>query len=124
MTAVEMTTRELEMPSRLKPGIKAKSIIVATDGSETALAAFKMAAMIASRLSATIHVLTVLEPMPAMFPSVEGIIMPPELDRSREEAQRAIVGEQIKANPAVKIRLDALKEWRMSLRSLGLQPEE
>ena len=97
MTAVEMITRELEMPRRFKPEMKTKSIVVATDGSDTALSAFRTAAMIASRLSADIHVLTVLEPMPAMFPAVEGIIMPPELDRSREEAQRAIVGEQIKA---------------------------
>jgi nucleotide-binding universal stress UspA family protein len=108
MTAVEMITRELEMPPRFKPEMKTKSIIVATDGSETALSAFRTAAMIASRLSANIHVLTVLEPMPAMFPAVEGIIMPPELDRSREEAQRAIVAEQIKA-------FDAGRTWTLDV---------
>ena len=115
MTAVEMITREMETPRRLTAEAKVKSIIVATDGSDTALAAFKAAAMIASRVTAAIHVLSVLEPMPAMFPAVDGIVMPPELDRSREEAQRTIVGDQIKI-------YDAARAWTLDV-SLGRPAE-
>ena len=96
MTAVELISSEMELKPRFENQMKTKSIIVATDGSEAALAGFRFAAMIAGKVSANVHVLTVLEPMPAMFPAVEGIITPPELDRAREDAQRAIVGDQIR----------------------------
>jgi hypothetical protein len=119
MTAVEMITREMETPRRLTAEAKVKSIIVATDGSDTALAAFKAAAMIASRVTAAIHVLSVLEPMPAMFPAVDGIVMPPELDRSREEAQRTIVGDQIKIYDAARGLLEECSATRLPAKSQG-----
>ena len=101
MTAVEMITSEMEKKPRLASDVKTKSIVVATDGSDTALAAFSVAAMITEKMSADVHVLTVLEPMPLLFPSVEGMVVPPELDRSREEAQRTIAIDQIrKYDPA------------------------
>jgi nucleotide-binding universal stress UspA family protein len=115
MTAVEMITSESETTPRFTPEVKTRSIIVATDGSETALAAFNVAAMIAGKTPADIHVLTVLEPMPAMFPSVEGMIIPPELDKSREEAQRNIVIEQIKT-------FDPARAWTLDV-SVGRPAE-
>ena len=111
MTAVEMMTMEMESSPRFKPEVKAKTIVVAADGSETAIAAFKVASMISSRAAASVHVLTVLEPMPVLFPSVEGFVIPPELDRAREEAQRTIVGDQIK-------RYDAQRTWSLDV-SIG-----
>lgn len=96
MTAVEMMTSELVTSPKLTPEVKIKSIVVATDGSDTALAAFGAARLIGGKTQSAVHVLTVLEPMPAMFPSVDGMIMSPELDKAREEAQRAVVVAQIK----------------------------
>lgn len=96
MTAVEMITSEMEAGPVFTPQTRTRSLVVATDGSDTALAAFAAAAMLRAKTGADVHVLTVLEPMPVMFPAVEGMIMSPELDKSREEAQRAIVTDQIK----------------------------
>src|SRR5512133_3320508 len=96
MTAVEMITTEMDATLKFAPRTTLKSIVVATDGSDSALAAFNAASMLAAKTKADVHVLTVLEPMPTMCPSVEGMIMSPELDRSREEAQRLIVSDQIK----------------------------
>ena len=108
MTAVEMTTREMHTKAFFDPEVKTKSIVVATDGSDAALAAFKVASMIASRAAVDIHVLSVLEPMPVMFPAVEGFVMPPQLDYSRQEAQRRIVGDQIRA-------YDAAAAWTLDV---------
>jgi nucleotide-binding universal stress UspA family protein len=96
MTAVELITSEMETHTVFTPQTKTRSIVVATDGSDTALAAFAAAAMLRAKTGADVHVLTVLEPMPVMFPAVEGMIMSPELDKSREEAQRTIVAGQVK----------------------------
>src|SRR6185503_15401707 len=110
MTAVAMMTSELDARSRsIAPEPKTMSIVVASDGSESAFAAFKAATLIKARNNAEIHVLTVLEPMPAMFPSVEGIIIPVELDRSREEAQRTTVLEQM-------MPYDPASEWSLDIR--------
>jgi nucleotide-binding universal stress UspA family protein len=96
MTAVELITREMESEKVFTPKSTARSIVVATDSSNAALSAFAAASMLRAKTGAEVHVLTVIEPMPAMFPAVEGMIMSPELDKSREEAQRAIVADQIK----------------------------
>ncbi|HKY98507.1 MAG TPA: universal stress protein [Gemmatimonadaceae bacterium] len=97
MTAVELITEEMETRTVFSPKPTARSIVVATDSSQTALAAFAAAAMLRAKTGAQIHVLTVIEPMPIMFPAVEGMMMSPELEKSREEAQRALVADQIKA---------------------------
>lgn len=97
MTAVELITKEMETRKVLSPKSRARSIVVATDSSDTALAAFAAAAMLRAKTGSDVHVLTVIEPMPVMFPAVEGMIMSPELEKSREEAQRAIVADQVKA---------------------------
>lgn len=115
MTAVELITMEMESSERFKPGVRAKTIVVAADGSETAIAAFRLASVIASHASASVHVLTVLEPIPPLFPSVEGFVVPPELDRAREDAQRTIVGDQIKP-------YDAERAWSLDV-SIGRPAE-
>lgn len=109
MTAVEMITRELDTYA-LAPRKKTLSIVVAGDGSDTSIAAFKAASLISARHATKIQVVSVLEPMPAMFPSIEGMIIPPEIDQSREEAQRTIVTDQMMA-------FDPASEWTLDVRT-------
>ncbi len=94
MTAVDMT-RELDSCS-IAPHTKTISVVVATDGSEAAIAAFQAASLISAKILTEVHVLSVVEPMPVLFPVFEGVAIPPDLDRSREETQRTIVSEQMK----------------------------
>ena len=108
MTAVEIITQELDTCS-IARGTKTLSIVVASDGSDTALSAFKAATLLKRRYDASIQVLSVLEPIPAMFPSMEGAIIPSDVDRSREEAQRTIVTDQMLA-------FDPASEWSLDVR--------
>lgn len=110
MTASAMLTREIDTTYSKAPKTKTLSIAVASDGSEAAFAAFKAARLIKARNDAAIHVLTVLEPMPRMFFSLEGIVVPPELNQSREEAQRAMVLEQM-------MPFDHASEWSLDVRT-------
>jgi nucleotide-binding universal stress UspA family protein len=110
MTAVEMITTELEAVPRELPQKTIRSIVVATDGSENALAAFQAAGLISGRSGATVHVLSVLEPLPMMFTGAEGmILLPPDFYKTREDAQREIVLKQTAS-------YDPAKKWTMSLR--------
>jgi len=109
MTAVEMITRELDICS-IAPQKETLSIVVASDGSDMSIAAFKAASLISARHAANIRVVSVLEPMPAMFPSIEGMIIPPEIDQSREEAQRTIVTDQMMA-------YDPASEWTLDVKT-------
>ena len=110
MTAVEMIAREMDDSPRVLPQSAVKSIVVATDGSDSALAAFQAASLIAGRSASAVHVLSVLEPLPMTFSAPDGmIVLPPDFYQAREDAQRAIVTEQTAA-------FDADKKWTMSLR--------
>jgi nucleotide-binding universal stress UspA family protein len=108
MTAIEMINQELDTCS-IAPRKKTLSIVVASDGSDTALSAFTAASLIKAGRSANIHVVSVLEPMPAIFPSIEGVIIPAEVDQSREEAQRTIVTDQMLA-------FDPVSDWTLDVR--------
>jgi nucleotide-binding universal stress UspA family protein len=96
MTAVEMISREIGETSVALPQVKVKSIVVATDGSDSALAAFKAANLIREHSAAEVRVLSVLEPLPIMLPQVDGMLVPPSVDDAREEVQRAIVTRQVR----------------------------
>ena len=109
MTAVEMITREMDEKTVLTPRLGMKSIVVATDGSDAALSAFSAANLIRAKTGADVHVLSVLEPMPIMFPAPEGMLLPPDFDESREEAQRAIVADQMK-------QFDLGNRWTLDLK--------
>ena len=109
MTAVEMITRDMDEKTVLTPRIGLKSIVVATDGSDSALAAFNAASLIRAKNGSEIHVLSVLEPMPIMFPAPEGMLLPPDFDESREEAQRAIVVDQMR-------KFDTANQWTLDLK--------
>lgn len=109
MTAVEMITREMDDKTVLTPRLGIKSIVVATDGSDAAMSAFNAANLIRATTGAGVHVLSVLEPLPVMFPAPEGMLLPPDFDQSREDAQRAIVGEQMK-------QYDTANQWTLDLK--------
>jgi nucleotide-binding universal stress UspA family protein len=96
MTAVEMITQEMDEELILAPRQDAKSILVATDGSDTALSALAAARLICDKHGAEVHVLSVVEPTPIMLPTPEGMVLPPDFDKSREGAQRSLASEQMK----------------------------
>jgi len=109
MTTVEMITREMNEKPTVAPKSRTKSIVVATDGSDSALAAFNAANLIRARNGAEVHVLSVMEPMSIIFPAGKGMLLSPDFDRSREEAQRAIVSAQISP-------FDSAGQWTIDLR--------
>ncbi len=110
MTSVGIDTQEPSACSIRppKPKQKKRTLIVATDGSDVALQAFNAANLIRQRSGASVHVLSVLERIP-LFPTPDGVMLPPDFDESREEAQRQIVGEQIR-------KFDTSAEWTMEIR--------
>jgi nucleotide-binding universal stress UspA family protein len=97
MTAVEIITTGLEeKAAALAPYAGLKSIVVATDGSDSALPAFKTASLIQEHTGAEVHVLSVIELLSTLIPSPEGLLLSPEFDKARRDAQRAIVDQQVK----------------------------
>ena len=109
MTAVEMITREMDETEVLAPRLGVKSILVATDGSETALSAFNAAKLICGRTSADVHVISVVEPMNILLPTPEGMLLPPDFDKPREDAQRVLVSQQMK-------QFDPENEWTLDVK--------
>lgn len=107
MTAVEMITMEMDEQSAPAPTRKLQSIVVATDGSDISLAAFTAAKLLCTKTGGDVHVLSVLEPI-TIFPTPEGMLLPPDFERSREEAQRRLVTEQIRM-------FDTANNWTMDL---------
>jgi len=109
MTAVESITHEIDEKTILTPRLGMKSIVVATDGSDSALTAFKAASLIQAQNQAAVHVLSVLELISPMLPSPEGLLLPPDFDKSREDAQRRVVSDQIK-------QFDPANEWTLDIK--------
>ena len=109
MTAVEIIATDLEEKTVLTPRVGMKSIVVATDGSDSALAAFKTASLIQEQTGADVHVLSVLEVMSVLLPSPEGLLLSPDFEKAREDAQRSIVLEQVK-------QFDAAKGWSVDVK--------
>jgi len=109
MTAVEMITTDFEEKTVLTPRVGIKSIVVATDGSDAALSAFKTASLIHEENGAAVHVLSVLELISTLLPSPEGLLLPPDFDKSREDAQRALVSEQVR-------QFDRSNEWTIDIK--------
>lgn len=116
MTAVEMITREMDQTEVLAPRLAVKSILVATDGSDTALAAFNAAKLICGKTSADVHVISVVEPLHLMLPAPDGMLLPPDFDKPRTDAQRVVVAEQMRP-------LDPENEWTLDVK-VGRVSEE
>ena len=79
----------LESPSRVA------SILVATDGTATSHAAYAAAELIAASCRARVHVLSVLELIPAIVPPPGTPMIGTGIDRSREDALRIDMVEQL-----------------------------
>lgn len=84
------------------------SIVVAVDGSEAAEAALTAAKLIEERHDAAVHVVSVIEPLPAMFALSEGLIPPAEFDSSRQQVHRALIGSQVRS-------FDPSGRWSMDI---------
>lgn len=100
-------------PMRLLPA-RSVTILVATDGSETSQAAYAAAELIAASCSARVHVLSVLEPLPAIVPPPGTPIVTTGIDRSREDALRTDMVEQL-------LKLGRLAKWTTEIH-LGKPP--
>ncbi|HET7712632.1 MAG TPA: universal stress protein, partial [Thermoanaerobaculia bacterium] len=64
MTAIEMIAEEIDAAQLKTDAKKPFSLVVATDGSDAADAAFTAASLIEKRSGCRVHVVTVLEPLP------------------------------------------------------------
>jgi nucleotide-binding universal stress UspA family protein len=96
---------------RLKSVLPARvvRILVATDGSETSRAAYEAAELIAASRRARVHVLSVLELLPVMVPAPGTPIATTGIDRSREDALRIDMVEQL-------LKLGRLARWTTEIR--------
>jgi len=99
-----------------KRGVRTPSpvILVATDGSETSIAAYAAAELIAGELHARVHVLSVLEPLPTILPPPGTPVLATGVDKSREEKLRIDMVEQL-------LKLGKLAKWSTEIR-LGKPP--
>jgi nucleotide-binding universal stress UspA family protein len=79
-------------------------ILVATDGSDAALGALRLASALAERQGGTVEVAVVVEPFPAIRSPVGELVgmTPRELEVAAVQAAREVVGDQLAA-----LRLDA-----------------
>jgi nucleotide-binding universal stress UspA family protein len=84
-------------------------ILVATDGSETSRAAYAAAELIAASCRARVHVLSVPELPPAIVPPPGTPIVTAGIDRSREDALRIDMVEQL-------LKLGRLAKWTTEIR--------
>lgn len=110
MTTVEMITMEMEETPPVTEQSVARSIVVATDGSDSSLAAFQAARLIAARSNAAVHVLSVLEPLPTMLTAADGmVLLPPDFYEAREDSQRDLVRGQTRD-------FDPQEKWTVALR--------
>lgn len=108
--------RELPIPKRPMSARPAK-ILVATDGSKNSLGAYVAAELIAEHYRARVHVLSVLEPVPLFVPAPSATIfsveaqtmLSAETDRSREDALRTDMVEQL-------LKLGRLAKWSTEIR--------
>jgi nucleotide-binding universal stress UspA family protein len=85
-------------------------VLVATDGSPNAEAAYTAAELIAEERHARVHVLSVLEPMPPFVPPPGTPIVVPAIDRAREDALRIDMVEHL-------LKLGRLAHWTTEIRA-------
>lgn len=93
MTAIEMIAEEMDA-GKLNQDVKPFSLVVATDGSNAADAAFAAASLIEKKSGCHVHVVTVLEPLSIVPPSPQAITVPVEVENERVDATRQAAEEQ------------------------------
>jgi nucleotide-binding universal stress UspA family protein len=98
MTATSFTPEMDRAAYGAEPWRVLGRILLASDGSASADAAFVLARLLAGRTGADVHVLSALEPLPALVPSPDLLAAPPvEWDTSRAERMRQNVRRQMQA---------------------------
>ena len=108
MTAIEMLTEEMDEALLKADAKKPCSLVVATDGSDAADAAFTAARLMEKKSGCRVHVVTVLEPLPIVLPSPQAIAVPIEVENARVDATRQAAEEQAR-------RFDPEGTWDVSL---------
>ena len=94
MTAIEMIAEEIDAAQLKTDTKKPFSLVVATDGSDAADAAFTAASLIEKKSGCRVHVVTVLEPLPIVLPSPQAIAVPIEVENARVDATRQAAEQQ------------------------------
>jgi len=74
-----------------------KPVIVASDGSDTSLAAIRLADLIQQRSGCTIRVFSALEPLPIVVPPSDGMNFHVDWEKVREKGRRDTVTQQLEA---------------------------
>ena len=85
------------------------TLVVATDGSDAAAAAFTAAGLIAGKQDCRIHVISVVEPVPLILPMTDVLAVPPEVDARRVAGMKEIVERQREA-------IDPNGKWNVEIR--------
>ena len=109
MNATANTSIAREPHAKRRSRISSPVILVATDGSETSRAAYAAAELIAAQSRARVHVLSVLEPIPAIVPPPGTPVVAAVVDRSREDALRTDMVEQL-------LKIGKLAKWTTEIR--------
>jgi len=95
MTAIDMIPETMDARPFAEPVRRTLSIVLASDGSEASAAAFSAARLIEDRTGASVHVLSVLEPLSLYIPVSELMLAMPELEEDRTDAQHRLVASQL-----------------------------
>jgi nucleotide-binding universal stress UspA family protein len=114
MNAIANTPIAAQLASKRLSRTDSVRILVATDGSETSVAAYRAAELIVSGLVATqrrarVHVLSVMEPLPVVVPPLGAPVFAPSVSRAREDELRTDMVEQL-------LKLGRLAEWTTEIR--------
>ena len=93
MLAVEtlsFTEPQVDTAPRQRP----YTILVATDGSDAATAAFTAASLIAAKQDCRVNVISVVEPVPMILPMTDVLAVPPEVETQRVEQMKELIEKQ------------------------------
>ena len=109
MIAVE--TLSFAGQTELTPATRKKpfTILVATDGSDAATAAFAAAGLVEQKLECRVFVLSVVEPVPVILPMTDVMAVPPEVENRRVEGMREHVERQ-------RLNVDTESRWTVEIR--------
>ncbi len=96
MATITSAPASRRAPRTADPGAKRGPILVATDGSTSSDVAFSAARLLEARTGLRVSVLSVLDRMPAILPSPDGIAPPPDPNIIRVELQADLVRRQLR----------------------------
>ena len=94
MTAVETINSEVEELAGKETPKTTHALVVATDGSHAADAAFTAARLIEEKTRCRVYVLSVLEPLPVLIPMADSMLVTPEAETQRAAAMHDLIDKQ------------------------------